>query len=901
MKSRIESWKMWQKFVLVGVFVLGLAGLPFYLFLKSISSDVEIAARELNGATTVPSATRMIQMVQKHRGLNGAVLNGSNNLIAQRDAASLEVNAAADALIASIKGQASLKLDEEAQKIKQHWLALNAQKDALNVPESLEKHTEVIREIINLVDAIADRSGLLLSPDGSSYFLMNLATDTVLWWTEEIGLARATGAFILGKTQISAIDREILGTKLALVRDRQERVQLTIDKLLAANPDYAPTIGEKFKEQRALVTEAMQLVRDEVVEKGKIDLDPKVYFQRMTTVIDGNYAFGQSVIKELEGRTSWRVKEAKTARMNTLILSGLLLGAVVFLAWFMISMIIRQIGQEPTEVVKFAKQVANGDLNATIQLRDNDESSIAASLQTMVNNIRMNVEQAEKIANENLRIRIALDNVSTNVMLADNDRKVIYANNAMQNMLRGAETDIRQTISAFNAGNLIGSSTDELHGHTTEHKQLLSNLAATHREQLSISSKIFASALSPVFNAAGDRLGTVLEWTDRTAEVGVEREVAHIVEKAVLGDFSLRINEADKTGFFKALSANVNRLVATNEEALNELLRVLAAMAEGDLTQSIDKEFSGTFEALKVASNETVEKLSQIVADVINATDALSNAAEQISATSQSLSQAASEQAASVEETSASIEQMAAGINQNAENAKVTDGIAAKASNEANEGGEAVKHTVSAMKEIASKISIIDDIAYQTNMLALNAAIEAARAGEHGKGFAVVAAEVRKLAERSQIAAREIGDLASGSVKTAERAGSLIDEIVPGIGRTSDLVQEIAAASQEQSAGVGQINMAMNQMNQITQQNASSSEELAATSEEMTSQAEQLMDLIGFFDIGQNGRHAPQDGFDEKPNKHQHPMAFGARQVKSTKRARNLPMVGVDESKFERF
>lgn len=136
MKSRIESWKMWQKFVLVGVFVLGLAGLPFYLFLKSISSDVEIAAGELNGATTVPSATRMMQMVQKHRGLNGAVLNGSNNLVSQRNAATLEVNAAADALIANIKGQASLKLDDEAQKIKQHWLALSAQKD------TLKRHTE---------------------------------------------------------------------------------------------------------------------------------------------------------------------------------------------------------------------------------------------------------------------------------------------------------------------------------------------------------------------------------------------------------------------------------------------------------------------------------------------------------------------------------------------------------------------------------------------------------------------------------------------------------------------------------------------------------------------------------------------------------------------------------------
>ncbi|MDD2760952.1 MAG: methyl-accepting chemotaxis protein, partial [Methylomonas sp.] len=197
----------------------------------------------------------------------------------------------------------------------------------------------------------------------------------------------------------------------------------------------------------------------------------------------------------------------------------------------------------------------------------------------------------------------------------------------------------------------------------------------------------------------------------------------------------------------------------------------------------------------------------------------------------------------------ASIEQMSASINQNSENAKITDGMAGKASKEAVEGGVAVKQTVEAMKAIAGKIGIIDDIAYQTNMLALNAAIEAARAGDHGKGFAVVAAEVRKLAERSQVAAQEIGHLAESSVNTAETAGKLLDEIVPSIAKTSNLVQEIAAASNEQASGVSQVNTAMAQMNQITQQNASSSEELAATAEEMTAQAEQLQSLMSFFKL----------------------------------------------------
>ena len=328
-----------------------------------------------------------------------------------------------------------------------------------------------------------------------------------------------------------------------------------------------------------------------------------------------------------------------------------------------------------------------------------------------------------------------------------------------------------------------------------------------------------------------------------------------VVEAANRGNFDQQVELAGLQGFQKEMGEGLNRLVTTTRGSIEDVVRVMGAMSEGDLTSRIEKPYEGEFAKLKEYANNTVDKLAEVVAEVTSAADSLASASEEVSATAQSLSQASSEQAAGVEETSASLEQMTASISQNTENAKVTDGMAGKAAKEAAEGGAAVKETVAAMNQIAKKIGIIDDIAYQTNLLALNAAIEAARAGEHGKGFAVVAAEVRKLAERSQVAAQEIGEVATNSVALAEKAGTLLDEMVPSIRRTSDLVQEITAASEEQSAGVGQINAAVGQLSQTTQQNASSSEELASTAEEMSAQAEQLQQTMSFFRLA---RSAPR-------------------------------------------
>jgi methyl-accepting chemotaxis protein len=279
----------------------------------------------------------------------------------------------------------------------------------------------------------------------------------------------------------------------------------------------------------------------------------------------------------------------------------------------------------------------------------------------------------------------------------------------------------------------------------------------------------------------------------------------------------------------------------------HEIAAIAKNIAEGDLTHTYAAKSAveGVFgDMLKM-----VEKLKEVVADVKSSADNVASGSQQLASGAEELSQGTTEQAASAEEASSSVEEMNATIKQNADNAMQTEKIAQKSANDAIESGKAVSDAVIAMKQIAEKISIIEEIARQTNLLALNAAIEAARAGEHGKGFAVVAAEVRKLAERSQVAAAEIGQLSGTSVEVAERAGSMLAELVPDIQKTSELVQEISAASKEQAGGADQINSAIQQLNQVVQQNAGGAEEMSSTAEELAAQANQLAEVMAFFQV----------------------------------------------------
>jgi len=413
----------------------------------------------------------------------------------------------------------------------------------------------------------------------------------------------------------------------------------------------------------------------------------------------------------------------------------------------------------------------------------------------------------------NAAFKGALDNLSANVMVADTDLNIMYLNNAMREMMAGAQDDFRKDLPTFEARRLLGASIDSFHRNPAHQRNLLAGLDKTFSSQITIGGRTLRISANPMVDAGGRRLGTVLEWADRTAELGIESDIKTLVQSATSGDLTHRMDLSGKSGVFAEIGKGINQLT---------------------------------------------ENMSEVVSIVQAAATEVSRGAVEISQGNADLSQRTEEQAASLEETASSMEQMTSTVKQNADNASQASQLATAARDQADKGGSVVGQAIRAMAEIneASKkivdiIGVIDEIAFQTNLLALNAAVEAARAGEQGRGFAVVASEVRNLAGRSATAAKEIKALIQDSVRKVEegsqlvtQSGQTLDHIVTSVKKVSDIVGEIAGASRAQSAGIEQVNKAVVQLDEMTQQNAALVEQASAASHAMADQAKSLSQMM---------------------------------------------------------
>lgn len=467
--------------------------------------------------------------------------------------------------------------------------------------------------------------------------------------------------------------------------------------------------------------------------------------------------------------------------------------------------------------------------------------------------------------NQALRIKQALDASTVNMMIADAENNIVHMNKSVIRMLKNAEADLKRDLPDFDSATLLGRNMDVFHKKPEHQRSLLAKLTKPYQAEIKVGGRTFRLTASPIISSEQVRIGTSVEWLDRTQEVLIEEQIGNLITQAARGDLSQRIDLEGKNGFVRNLAEGLNELVQIADEVVQDTLKVFSALAKGDLSARIEAEYQGAFGILKRDANQSCAQIAEVMQKIRDTISSLNQGANEIAQGSTDLSQRTEEQASSLEQTASSMEQMTSAVRQSRDNAEEANQLSSQARERAQQGGQVVSRAVVAMEEInhsskriADIITVIDEIAFQTNLLALNASVEAARAGEQGRGFAVVAGEVRNLAQRSAAAAKEIKGLIRDSVSKVDTGSQLVNEsgqtlalIVEAVEEVGRMINAISQATREQANGIEQVNQAIAQMDQMTQQNAALVEESSAAAENLATQSRDLSKMVAFFRTGQ--------------------------------------------------
>ena len=558
----------------------------------------------------------------------------------------------------------------------------------------------------------------------------------------------------------------------------------------------------------------------------------------------------------LEVESAKKVTELKFILSTTLALFFALAILALWLSYRYIS--------QPAKIILSATEemIDGGHLEQQLPVVGRDEiSKIAKAINLMRDNIRQLYEASQAREESALRINQALYNTATSVIIVDTDFNIIFVNESAHTMFQDYADTLQKYLPNLDVNHLSGSSIDMVHHDTNLQREFLVNLEQPHMANVTFDHMHWEVITIPVFNKAGQRLGWVKEYFDKSAEFATKQEVHTVMEAAAQGDFSQRVYLDDKTDFFRVMGEIINHTLQTNQQILEELTSVFDAIAQGDLTQDITKHYAGALEKLKQDVNVTIAQLTHILQSIQEAVEIVHGTADMMLQDNLHLKQRTEQQTSALTLLTEHISRMTDVLQKNAQNANRATHVAMSSREQARQDAVMVKSVLQAMDNIKHSsqkmseiISIIDNIAFQTNLLALNAAVEAARAGEQGRGFAVVATEVRNLAQRSKSAANEIKLLIQDSMDKVEEGNVLVkqssenlEKMLSDVQRISEFILEISVANEEELGEVDKIHNSLREIEHLTQQNIHLVKNTNLQSQTMQEQANKLKQHAAFF------------------------------------------------------